>query len=116
MHYATVFDISQTRFEWAYPSYGLLFCVAGLFLALVVGRWSKRKSPRVIGWFMAIFAIGWTAVALRSTWRDYHECLDALRSGGGNRREAAERLGISARTLRYKLARLREAGIDVPTA
>jgi two-component system response regulator FlrC len=40
--------------------------------------------------------------------------LDALRSG--NRREAAERLGISPRTLRYKLARLRDAGIDVPAA
>ena len=42
--------------------------------------------------------------------------LDALRAGNGNRREAAESLGISARTLRYKLARLREAGIDVPTS
>ncbi len=42
--------------------------------------------------------------------------LDALRSHQGSRREAAERLGISARTLRYKLARLREAGIDVPAA
>ena len=28
----------------------------------------------------------------------------------------AQRLGISQRTLRYKLARLREAGIDVPAA
>jgi two-component system response regulator FlrC len=42
--------------------------------------------------------------------------LDALRAGGGSRREAAETLGISARTLRYKLARLREAGVDVPVA
>jgi two-component system response regulator FlrC len=42
--------------------------------------------------------------------------LDALRAGNGNRREAAETLGISARTLRYKLARLRESGIDVPAA
>jgi two-component system, response regulator FlrC len=42
--------------------------------------------------------------------------LDALRTGQGNRREAAERLGISPRTLRYKLARLREAGIEVPAA
>jgi two-component system response regulator FlrC len=42
--------------------------------------------------------------------------LDALRTHQGSRREAAERLGISPRTLRYKLARLREAGIDVPTA
>src|SRR5579875_1605173 len=38
---------------------------------------------------------------------------DALRAGSGSRREAAERLGISARTLRYKLARLRAAGFDV---
>ncbi|MGC3979888.1 MAG: sigma-54 dependent transcriptional regulator [Steroidobacteraceae bacterium] len=42
--------------------------------------------------------------------------LDALRAGNGNRREAAERLGISQRTLRYKLARLRDAGVDVPAA
>src|SRR5690348_1514746 len=42
--------------------------------------------------------------------------LDALRTHQGSRREAAERLGISPRTLRYKLARLREAGIDVPAS
>jgi two-component system response regulator FlrC len=42
--------------------------------------------------------------------------LDALRAGNGSRREAAETLGISARTLRYKLARLREAGVEVPVA
>jgi two-component system, response regulator FlrC len=40
--------------------------------------------------------------------------LQALRDGAGTRREIAERLGISPRTLRYKLARLRAAGIDVP--
>jgi two-component system response regulator FlrC len=40
--------------------------------------------------------------------------LDALRDGSCTRREIAERLGISPRTLRYKLARLRAAGIDVP--
>ena len=39
--------------------------------------------------------------------------LDALRTAG-SRKAAAEQLGISPRTLRYKLARLREAGIDVP--
>ncbi|MGH8200226.1 MAG: helix-turn-helix domain-containing protein, partial [Steroidobacteraceae bacterium] len=42
--------------------------------------------------------------------------LDALRNHQGSRREAAERLGISPRTLRYKLARLRQAGVDVPAA
>jgi len=40
--------------------------------------------------------------------------LEALRDGSSTRREIAERLGISPRTLRYKLARLRAAGIDVP--
>jgi two-component system response regulator FlrC len=39
--------------------------------------------------------------------------LDALNAGSGSRKEAAARLGISPRTLRYKLARMREAGITV---
>jgi two-component system response regulator FlrC len=30
-----------------------------------------------------------------------------------SRKEAAERLGISPRTLRYKVAKLREEGIDI---
>jgi two-component system response regulator FlrC len=42
--------------------------------------------------------------------------LEALQDGNVNRREAAEKLGISPRTLRHKLARLREAGVDVPAA
>jgi len=54
------------------------------------------------------------ASSLDQTERDL--ILDALRNGQGSRREAAERLGISQRTLRYKLARLREAGVDVPAA
>ena len=59
-------------------------------------------------------AAGSLASSLDQAERDL--ILDALRSGQGSRREAAERLGISPRTLRYKLARLREAGIDVPAA
>ena len=39
--------------------------------------------------------------------------LDALRADNGNREAMARRLGISARTLRYKLAKLREAGVEV---
>ena len=42
--------------------------------------------------------------------------LEALRAGNGSRRAAAEKLGISQRTLRYKLARLRELGVNVPAA
>jgi two-component system response regulator FlrC len=42
--------------------------------------------------------------------------LEALRVANGSRREVAEKLGISPRTLRYKLARIRSAGVDVPAA
>ncbi len=38
----------------------------------------------------------------------------ALTASGGSRKHAAVRLGISARTLRYKLAELRAAGVAVP--
>jgi len=40
--------------------------------------------------------------------------LDALRDGNGSRKQAAEVLGISPRTLRYKIARLKQAGVRVP--
>ena len=45
--------------------------------------------------------------------RESELILDALRDQG-SRKAAAERLGISPRTLRYKLARMREQGIAVP--
>ena len=38
---------------------------------------------------------------------------DALSAGNGSRKAVAEKLGISERTLRYKLARMRDAGIEV---
>jgi two-component system response regulator FlrC len=40
--------------------------------------------------------------------------VDALRDGNGSRKHAAEVLGISPRTLRYKIARMREAGVALP--
>ena len=43
--------------------------------------------------------------------REYQIIMDALKSG--SRQAAAERLGISPRTLRYKLAQLRDAGYPV---
>jgi len=39
--------------------------------------------------------------------------LEALRADNGNRQLVAKRLGISQRTLRYKLARLRDAGVEL---
>lgn len=46
--------------------------------------------------------------------REQRLILQALQSHAGSRKAAAEHLGISPRTLRYKLARMREAGLDIP--
>jgi|LNFM01.1.fsa_nt_gb two-component system response regulator FlrC len=40
--------------------------------------------------------------------------IEALEEGRGSRKFAAEKLGISGRTLRYKLARMRDQGVAVP--
>lgn len=40
--------------------------------------------------------------------------IKALRDSKGNRKVASERLGISGRTLRYKVARYKEQGYDIP--
>ncbi len=46
--------------------------------------------------------------------RESSAIVAALRAEEGHRGKAARRLGISPRTLRYKLSRLREAGIPIP--
>jgi len=45
--------------------------------------------------------------------REQQIILEALEAGNGSRKYAAEKLGISPRTLRYKLARMRDSGIAV---
>jgi len=40
--------------------------------------------------------------------------LETLATAKGSRKNTAERLGISARTLRYKIARMRDAGVRIP--
>ncbi|MBV4459648.1 sigma-54 dependent transcriptional regulator [Pseudomonas sp. COR58] len=44
---------------------------------------------------------------------EFQMIIDTLRAERGRRKEAAEKLGISPRTLRYKLAQMRDAGMDV---
>jgi two-component system, response regulator FlrC len=44
---------------------------------------------------------------------EYEIIMNTLRLEGGSRKNTAERLGISARTLRYKIARLREEGFAI---
>ena len=45
---------------------------------------------------------------------EHKRILQALRDEMGNRKAVADKLGISQRTLRYKLARMREKGIVIP--
>ncbi|RRQ20924.1 sigma-54-dependent transcriptional regulator [Thiohalobacter thiocyanaticus] len=45
--------------------------------------------------------------------REHRLIIEALEAAG-SRKAAAEQLGISPRTLRYKLARMRDAGIPIP--
>jgi len=45
--------------------------------------------------------------------REFQLIIDALKATHGSRKEAAENLGISPRTLRYKLAKMREQGLDL---
>jgi two-component system response regulator FlrC len=47
-------------------------------------------------------------------YQEHQIILDTLASCKGKRKDVAEKLGISPRTLRYKLARMREDGIEVP--
>jgi two-component system response regulator FlrC len=75
-------------------------------------RASAAEAPRKNGGETA--ERGGLSDSLSSAERDL--ILDALRTDNGNRQAAAKRLGISPRTLRYKLQRLREAGFVVPAA
>ncbi len=53
---------------------------------------------------------------LRADLKDHERqrIIEALRLAQGSRKDAAERLGISPRTLRHKLAQLRARGIEIP--
>jgi two-component system response regulator FlrC len=46
--------------------------------------------------------------------RESDVILDALKANQGSRKHTAEQLGISPRTLRYKIARMRDEGISIP--
>lgn len=47
---------------------------------------------------------------------EYELILKALETGNGSRKKAAEQLKISPRTLRYKLAKMRDEGIEIPAS
>ncbi|MDB2410339.1 sigma-54 dependent transcriptional regulator [Pseudomonadales bacterium] len=45
--------------------------------------------------------------------REYEIIIDALNESRGSKKQAAEKLGISPRTLRYKMAKMREQGLTI---
>ncbi|MBL4680810.1 MAG: sigma-54-dependent Fis family transcriptional regulator [Pseudomonadales bacterium] len=47
--------------------------------------------------------------------KEFQLIIDVLKEENGSRGKTAEKLGISGRTLRYKLAKMRECGIDLHT-
>jgi len=46
--------------------------------------------------------------------QEYQIILETLIGCNGVRKDVSEKLGISPRTLRYKLAKMREQGIEIP--
>ena len=46
--------------------------------------------------------------------QEHQIILDTLHACQGSRKAVAERLGISPRTLRYKIAKMRDSGIQIP--
>ena len=47
-------------------------------------------------------------------YQEHQIILDTLLACRGSRKDVAERLGISPRTLRYKIAKMRDSGIQIP--
>ncbi len=47
---------------------------------------------------------------------EHETIIQVMKKVGGSRKDAAHILGISSRTLRYKLAKLRDSGYEVPSA
>jgi len=47
---------------------------------------------------------------------EFQIIVDALKNESGRKKQTAEKLGISPRTLRYKLAKMRESGFDLDAA
>ena len=83
------------------------FCLAGVLPALAP-RPLAPPAPQAV---VESADAGGLGDDLRR--HEFQMIIDTLRAERGRRKEAAERLGISPRTLRYKLAQMRDAGMDI---
>jgi two-component system, response regulator FlrC len=74
---------------------------------------SQNSEPDADPALATAYSLQPTALSASISATERDVILAALRADSGNRQAVAKRLGISPRTLRYKLAKLREAGVEV---
>lgn len=91
--------------------------VADLYLDGVISGSGLRRAaapaPAAVGPVASEPAPASSELGVGVRQREFQLIVEVLRAERGRRKEAAERLGISPRTLRYKLAQMRDAGLDV---
>ena len=83
-----------------------MLATGGMSGAGAIGRRSRRRPPPTASLYRDSTGV------LKQ--RERELILATLRVTGGSRKLAAERLGISPRTLRHKLQQLKAAGVSVP--
>ena len=79
--------------------------------ALRGGPWRARRALELSAADRSAAAVAWLG-DLRARWPSSRS-FSTRCARAGSRERIAERLGISPRTLRYKLARMRAAGVDL---
>ena len=89
------------------------FCLAGVVSCAPLAAVQAAPMPGGAGQLPLPQAESGSGLGDDLRRREFQMIIDTLRAERGRRKEAAERLGISPRTLRYKLAQMRDAGMDV---
>ena len=79
-----------------------------------VGSAQAAEEEEESGWELGERLPGMERLGNELRQQEHQIILDTLIACQGSRKEVADKLGISPRTLRYKLARMRDVGIEVP--
>lgn len=75
---------------------------------------AQQEYEDEAGWELSERLPGMERLGNELRQQEHQIILDTLIACQGSRKDVAEKLGISPRTLRYKLARMRDVGIEVP--
>ena len=92
MTYRTVFDAADLgSTDWSAPALGMIFVVLGAllvfekaFMQRVLPRPVPLRTLMIVGWFVLIFALLWTAGGFVVAYRGYWIVADNLRHGRYN--------------------------------